>query len=92
MPTPMSMFTMSSINVSVCNDDFDCFNFSLLVTIMLSGEQKTKVELVLFDVHVDTIYYLHVCNHIIPNLDYCKHVQILILIQSFQIICITLLT
>ena len=67
-------------------------NFLLLVTIMLSGEQKTKVELVLFDVHVDTIYYLHVCNHIIPNLDYCKHVQILILIKSFQIICITLLT
>ena len=57
-------------------------NFSLLVTIMLSGEQKTKVELVLFGAHVDTIYDLHVCNHIIPNLDYCKQMHILLSIQK----------
>ena len=58
-------------------------NFSLLVTIMLSGEQKTKAESVLFDAHVDTIYDLLVRNHISPNLDYCKRMHILFLIQSF---------
>ena len=57
-------------------------NFSLLVTIMLSGEQKTKAKIVLFDAHVDTIYDLHVCNHRIPNLDYCKQMHILLSIQK----------